>query len=378
MPVYLDCAATTPLDPRVIEVCLRYMRDDFGNAHSRTHDFGAAARRAVERARDQVAAVAGANRGDVIFTSGATESNNLVLLGLETAARATGRNHIVSTAIEHQAILEPLRELERRGLAVTLIAPGPDGAIAAEAAREALRPETLLVSVMHINNETGAIQPLDAICDALNGHDALLHTDAAQGFAKQLNPLRNPRIDFISVSSHKICGPKGIGALIARKRSRDRAALSPLLFGGGQERGLRPGTLPVPQIAGFGLAAQLWAGESQRHWRNAENFRDQLLTALAPLHPAINGATHASSPFILNLSFPGWDADSVMEAWAGIAAVSDGAACSSQSYTCSHVLAAMQIPPDQAAGAIRMSWCPLTPMPDTAAMVAALREVAVR
>lgn len=378
MAVYLDCAATTPMDPRVVDVCLRYMRDDFGNAHSRTHEFGVTARRAVEQARDRIAAVVAANRGDVVFTSGATESNNLVFFGLEAAGKASGRTHIISTAIEHRAVLEPLKELERRGFAVTLLAPNSSGVVSALAVHEALRPETLLVSMMHINNETGAIQPIAEVADVLAGHDAFFHTDAAQGFAKQLHPLRLPRIDFLSVSAHKICGPKGIGALVARKRGRDRGGLSPLLFGGGQERGLRPGTLPVAQIAGFGLAAELWANESAERWAQAESFRLRLLQALAPLQPSVTGSLESSSPFILNASFEGSDAEAVMDAWSPFAAISDGAACSSQSYTCSHVLSAMGVHPDRAAGAVRMSWCPLTPMPDTAAMVAALREVAVR
>jgi cysteine desulfurase len=379
MPVYVDCAATTPLDPRVREVMLSYFDEDFGNAGSRTHAWGQRARAAVERARDQVASVVGARRGDVVFTSGATESNNLAILGTCSADLQVGPNdlpvgrrwHIVSTAIEHHAVLEPLAELERRGCEVTYVRPGSDGTVAADAVLAAVRPETRLVSVMHVNNETGAIQPIAGIADALRGRDCVFHVDAAQSFARELTELRHPRIDLISASSHKIQGPKGVGALIAR-RSAATQPLQPLMFGGGQERGLRPGTLPVPLIAGFGLAAELAVTEHDERAARCRLFREALLDGLKALRPSINGDPSLTVPYILNVSFPGIEAEVAIDAWADLVAISNGAACTSQSYTCSHVLSAMKLPTWRIDGALRFSWCASTPQPDWPAMVGAV------
>lgn len=365
MGVYLDCAATTPIDPHVLNVCLRYLCDDFGNASSRTHTHGAAARQAVEHARDQLAAVAGANRGDIIFTSGATESNNLAILGLAAVGLALGKTHIVSTTIEHSAVLEPLHEMERRGFRLTLIRPDTTGVVDAQAIADAVTDQTLLVSVMHVNNETGVIQPLEKTAELLADKPVYIHTDAAQSFAKA--PLTHERIDLISLSGHKLCAPKGVGALITRRRGRDRAPLSPQQFGGGHERGLRPGTAPVALIAALGEAAERWSSNATARWRDAESFRQRLLDGLKPLNPIVNGAN--AVPFILNVGIPGHDSDDIMDAWADFVSVSSGAACSSNSYTCSHVLSSMGV---DTGNAIRFSWCHLSELPNLPAMVAAL------
>jgi cysteine desulfurase len=369
-PIYLDCAATTPLDARARSEMLRYFDDEHGNAGSRTHRWGQRARAASEHARDQVAAVTGASRGDVIFTSGATESNNLALLGLAGALPPGA--HIVSTAIEHHAVLEPLSELERRGFPLTLVAPDADGVVGADRIVAAMRRETALVSLMHVNNETGATQPLEEVADALEGTDVYLHVDAAQSFARELDALRHPRLDLISASAHKINGPKGIGALVMRRRKGARPPLQPLMFGGGQERGLRPGTLAVPLTVGFGAAAERAVAEASERRARCMRFRDALLAGLAPLEPVVNGNPQRSVPYIINLSFPGLVAEVVMDAWSDLVAVSNGAACSSQHYTCSHVLAAMALPRWRTDGAIRLSWCASTPEPDWATLVAAV------
>ncbi len=368
MPVYLDCAATTPLDPRVRDVVLRYLDEDFGNAGSRTHGHGERARSAVERARGQVAAAVDARRPEVIFTSGATESNNLAILGL---AR-DGGGHIVTTAIEHHAVLEPVAELERRGFAVTRIAPDASGAVSAGAVAGALRPETRLVTMMHVNNETGVIQPVEEVAGLLSGHPAYFHVDSAQGFGKATAALRNPRIDLISLSGHKIFAPKGVGALIARRRENEPPPLAPILFGGGQERGLRPGTLAVPLIAGFGLAAELAVAEEESRNRANGAFRAALLAGLAPLAPEINGDPHLAVPNIVNLAIPGHESGEVMERWHDLVSISNGAACASQHFQCSHVLAAMKVGERREEGALRFSWCHTTPLPDFGAMVRAL------
>jgi len=370
MPIYLDCAATTPIDPRVRDIVVRYMDADFGNSGSRTHDFGVRARRAVERARDQVAAVVGATRGEVVFTSGGTESNNLAILGLADYGLRGGRKHLVSTAIEHHAVLEPLRWLEQHGFELTLVGPNRGGWVEPGAIRHAVRDDTLLVSVMHVNNETGVIQPVSEIAALLAGHRAYFHVDAAQGYGKELASLRDPRIDLISVSGHKIHAPKGIGALIARRRhigqstgrkaQGERPPLIPLMHGGGQELGLRPGTLPVHLIAGLGLAAELAVAEAAPRTEANCRFRDSLLAALLPLGAVLAADPEHTVAHIANLSFPGIDADDVIEALADIVAISNGAACTSQSQTCSHVLSAMRLKSGQIQGALRLSWCHMT------------------
>lgn len=334
MAVYLDCAATTPLDSRVRAEMLRYLDDDFGNAGSRTHGWGLRARTAVERARDQVAAVVGVRRGDVILTSGATESNNLAILGLASAAQ--DRKHVVSTTIEHHAVLEPVAELGRRGFEITLVAPDSRGMVDPDEVAAAVRRDTVLVSIMHVNNETGVRQPLAEVVDRLEQSDAYVHVDAAQSFARDIDALRHPRIDLISASAHKINGPMGIGALITRRRGQERPPVQPLMFGGGQERGLRPGTMPVALAAGFGMASELAVAEHGDRWERCVAFPEALLAGLAPLGGIVNGDLRHSVPYIVNLSFPGLEADVVIDAWKDLVGVSNGAACTSQTYTCSH------------------------------------------
>ena len=377
MAVYLDCAATTPLDSRVRAEIVRYLDEDFGNAGSRSHAYGQRARRAVEWARDRVAAVVDAQRGDVVFTSGATESNNLALIGLADRGLATGRRHIVTTAIEHHAVLEPIAELERRGFQVDRVEPDAGGAVDSGAVLRLVRADTLLVSVMHVNNETGIIQPIDEIAAGLHSSDVIFHVDAAQGFGRDIAALRHHRIDLISASGHKIHAPKGVGALIVRKRDGVRPQLTPLMYGGGQERGWRPGTLPVPLIAGFGKAAELALHDREIRATRCAEFRSALLAGLAPLNPVVNGDPARAVTHILNIAIPGIDAETAIEAWADLAAVSHGAACTSQSYTCSHVLSAMRVPAWRQEGALRLSWCHLTELPDLQTMVEAVARVRV-
>lgn len=363
MTVYLDCNATTPIEPEVRDIVLHYMVEEFGNAGSRTHDFGVRAKVAVERARDQVAAVVKAKRDEVIFTSGATESNNLAILGLGPHGEKTGRKHIVSTAIEHKAVLEPLEELQRRGFEVTLVPPTRGGWVEASAVRAAVRPDTLLVSVMHVNNETGVVQPIAEVTELLREHPAYFHVDAAQGFGKELEGLRHPRIDLISVSGHKIYAPKGVGALVARRRGYDRVPLTPLMYGGGQERGLRPGTLPVHLIAGLGLAGEIAVRDAKKRAEACRAFREQMLAALMPLGAVIHGDPARTLPHVVNLSFPEIDSEALMVAWKGLVAVSNGSACTSHSYQPSYVLTAMGLSADATRNAIRFSWLHCVEMP---------------
>ena len=363
-PVYLDCNATSPLEPAIREAVTHWLTEEIGNAGSRTHEYGTRAKHAVQQARGQVASVVDAKSDEVVFTSGATESNNLAILGLATWGEVEARRHVVTTAIEHKAVLEPLDALERRGFTVTLVRPRTSGAVAAEDIATALRPDTLLVSVMHVNNETGVQQPIGAIADSLLDHEAFFHVDAAQGFGKELLTLRNPRIDLISVSSHKVYGPLGIGALIARRRGFRRPPLTPLAYGGGQERGLRPGTLPVPLIVGFGLAAEIALQDHEDRRVRCLELREQALNALNPLEIRLHGDPEHTLPHVLNFSVEDVDSEALMVALKDIAAVSNGSACTSQSYEPSHVLRAMELPEGAIAGAVRLSWCHLTPNVD--------------
>lgn len=376
MTVYLDCNATTPLEPEVAEVLQHYFVEEYGNAGSRTHSFGARAKKAVQHAREQVGGLVGAKTDEVVFTSGATEANNLALLGLAEHGQSVRRTHIVSTMIEHKAVLEPLEFLRSRGFEVTLVPPGSDGVVHAEAIERALRDDTLCVSVMHVNNETGAVQPLTEITAALANHDAFLHVDAAQSFGKLISPLRDRRVDLISASGHKVYGPKGVGTLIARRRRFKRPPLTPLMRGGGQEHGLRPGTLPVPLVVGFGAAAELAQKNAPSRVEANRRFRTSAVEALVGAGGVLNVAEDSSVPHTLSVSFDGLDAEAIMVALKDVVAVSNGSACTSSSYEPSHVLSAMELSETRIRGTLRLSWCHLTPEPDWATVgerIAALR-----
>ncbi|MCG7607953.1 MULTISPECIES: cysteine desulfurase DndA [Mycobacterium] len=375
-PVYLDFNATTPVDERVAKEVMAYLSYEFGNAGSRTHTYGQVAKERVHRARAEVAAVVSAKSDEVVFTSGATESNNIAILGLESHGIATSKRHIISTQIEHKAVLEPLEVLRKRGFDVELLPPNKGGWVSADRVEAAVREDTLLVSVMAVNNETGVIQPVNEIASVLANHEAYFHVDAAQAFGKLIDLLREPRIDLISLSGHKIGAPKGIGALIARRRGFKRPPLEPLMYGGGQERGLRPGTLPVALVAGLGLAAKLAAEESAERTRVCQDTKRELLDALEPLGIALNGDPSRTIASALNFSVPGIDSEAAIVALKDVVAISNGSACTSQSYEPSHVLTAAGLSDDRIAGALRVSWGAETndvPLAEMARRLASLR-----
>jgi len=374
-PVYLDCNATTPLEPAVRDVLFRYLDEEYGNAGSRTHDYGTRAKVAVQLARDQVGSLVSAKREEVVFTSGATESNNLAILGLRAHGERTGRRHLVSTAIEHKAVLEPIEQLATLGFEVTLLKPDSSGAVSAEAVSAALRPDTLVVSVMHVNNETGVVQPVDEIAKVLLGHEAYLHVDAAQSFGKLLPALRNPRVELISISGHKIYGPKGVGALVVRRRGYDRIPLSPLAFGGGQERGLRPGTQPVGLIAALGEAARLAGEDHAGRERRCREVKTAALKALTAIGGEPVGDQSQVLSSTLNIRFPGLDSEALMVSLKDVIAISNGSACTSSSYTPSHVLKAMGFDDATANECVRISWCHLTPDVDWGAVAVRVAEL---
>lgn len=364
MAVYLDCNATTPVEPTVAAVVMRFLEKDFGNAASPIHDYGVFALAAVEHARGQVAEVVGARRDEVIFTSGATESNNLAILGLAEAGLRSGCRHLITTAIEHKATLEPFEEMARLGFEVQILPVQADGRFDPQRLADALRPDTLLVSTMQANNETGVLQPLTEVADIVANRDILWHVDAAQGFGKELEQLRHPRIDLISISGHKIYGPKGVGALIARKHDRQFPPLRPLMFGGGQEQGLRPGTLPVPLIAGLGEASKLALRNNGERIAQCLAFREKVRAAFSALGAEQNGADEYTLPHVLNISLPGVNSEQAIKALKRVIAVSSTSACTSHTRTPSHVLTAMGLSSEKVEQSIRLSWCHLTPEVD--------------
>ena len=350
-PIYLDYHATTPCDPRVVEVMLPYLTSDFGNPASGFHVYGRRAARAVEMAREQVAALIGAQASEIVFTSGATESNNLVLLGLTSSDQS--RRRIVTTAVEHKSVLEPCRILHERGFEVVVLPVLPDGTVDLAAAEAAINEETLLVSVQTANNEIGTIQPIAVLAELAHRRGALLHTDAAQAVGKIPFDVEELGIDFASVSAHKLYGPKGIGALYVRSGLRRR--LTPLLLGGGQEFNLRPGTLNVPAIVGFGEACRLAREEMPEEARRVAALRDLLESQLANRIPGLrfNGHRTRRLPGNSSITFPKIEAD-VLIANVPEVALSTGSACSSGTIEPSHVLTAIGLDWEEAQATIRI------------------------
>lgn len=361
MTIYLDCNATTPVEPSVAKLAARFLEQDFGNPASPIHDYGLFARAAVEHARAQVARVVDARADEVIFTSGATEANNIAILGLMQSAAQDGKRHVITTAIEHKAVLECFEALNRLDFEVEILPAGTDGRFDPQHLAAALRPDTALVSTMQVNNETGVVQPLAETAQILAQHQAWWHVDAAQGFGKELEQLRQQRIDLLSISGHKIYAPKGVGALIARKRNGKLPPLQPLMYGGGQEQGLRPGTLPVPLIVGFGEAAKLALRDQQQRLERCRDFRTQALAALSTFGVVQNGAEAHCLPHVVNVSIPGLSSDQAIHALKDVIAISSTSACTSHTRTPSHVLAAMGLPLELAESSLRLSWCHLTP-----------------
>lgn len=364
MPVYLDCNATTPLEPRVRDKVIEYMTEEFGNAGSRTHDYGARAKKAVERARVTVATAVDASKEEVIFTSGATESNNIAILGLAAHGEKTGRKHLISTKLEHKAVLEPFERLQERGFEVDFLTPNSGGYVEPTKIADALRPDTLLVSIMQVNNETGIRQPIGEVAEVLADSESFFHVDAAQGFGKDIGTLRNDRLDLISISGHKLYAPKGVGALVMRRKNYRLPPLSPLAVGGGQERKLRPGTLPVQLVVGLGEATRISLEDHEERERANAEYRKKVLEALMPLEPRLNGDQSRCMSHVLNLAFDGVDSEALMVALKGHIAISNGSACTSKEYTPSHVLRAMDAPEWVVDGAVRISWCHMTPEVD--------------
>ena len=386
-PIYLDYAATTPVDGRVAARMAQCLTADgaFGNPAS-THAYGRQARALVEEARGRVAALIGARPGDIVFTSGATEANNLAILGFARGARRLSEAQrkpaehsdavVISARTEHKAVLDPCRQLEREGLAVTYLTPGDSGRIEAQQLAAALRPGTLLVSLMHANNETGAIADIAAIGALCRAHGAALHVDAAQSAGKLALDVEAMQIDMLSFTAHKLYGPKGIGALYVRQSRR--ALLQPLMYGGGHERGLRSGTLPVHQIVGFGMACDLAAAQRQGEAERLALLRARLWRGLADLPGVIANSPAAHCvPGILNVSFGGIEGESLLFGLQELA-LSSGSACNSDSDEPSYVLRAIGRDREAAQSSLRFSLGRGTTESDIDVTIAAVRREVLR
>ena len=360
LPIYMDNAATTRTDPRVVEASLPYFTEHYGNSASRNHPFGWEAEAAVDTARTQAADLIGATAKEIIWTSGATESNNLAIKGAarmyaKAPSGQPGRGHIVSCIIEHKAVLDPCKRLEREGFDLTMLEPGGDGIVTAAMVQDALREDTILVTLMWANNEIGTINEIPAIGALCHEHGALLHTDATQWVGKMPTNVDEDNIDLLSWSGHKIYGPMGIGALYVRRR-KPRVRLEALQDGGGHERGMRSGTLNVPGIVGFGAACELCAAEMADEHERLLGFRQQIedrLTAAMEV-VKVNGHPEHRLPHITNISFGFIEGESLMMGISDICC-SSGSACTSASLEPSYVLKGIGVGDDLAHSSLRIS-----------------------
>lgn len=353
-PVYLDNNATTPCDPRVVDAMMPYLTNQFGNPHSRSHAFGWEAEKMVEQARRKVANLIGAEKREIIFTSGATESNNAILKGVANFYKSK-KNHIITTQIEHKCVLDSCRWLERHGFEVTYLPVDKYGIVSLDQFKEAIRPDTVLASVMFCNNEIGVIQPITEIGKICRENKVFFHTDAAQAVGKIPLNVDDMNIDLISISGHKLYGPKGVGAMYIRRKPRVR--MEPLISGGGQERGLRSGTLPPHLVIGLGEACSLAEKEMENDhkWVShlTNKFKDKMMSNLS--HVVLNGHPDFRYFGNLNLSFAGVEGESLLMAMKEVA-ISSGSACTSASLEPSYVLRALGCDEDMAHTSMRFGF----------------------
>jgi cysteine desulfurase len=356
MAIYLDFNASTPIDSRVLDEMIMVYKNYFGNADSRTHVFGQNAKELVEKARTHIASLLSVDKSEIVFTSGATESDNIAIQGLARWGAQNGRKHIITTKIEHKAVLEPVKYLGSQGFDVDFVDVDSSGRIKASDILNLVRQDTLLVTIMHANNETGIIQPVEEIGEALYKTETYFHIDAAQSFGKLVEEIKKIKYDMLSISGHKIYGPQGIGVLVMKKRKYKRAPVQPIMFGGGHEAGLRPGTLPVALIVGFGKSAEI-AQKEYKNWNeNSKFIKNELLNQLKEVVYVINGDQNYCMSHTLNISFPGVDSEALMIASKESCAISNGSACTSHDYTPSHVLTSMGLDSSIIESAIRISW----------------------
>jgi cysteine desulfurase len=352
LPIYLDHNATTPCDPRVLEAMIPYFTKLFGNAASRNHPFGWQAAEAVEFAREQVAALIHADPAEIVFTSGATEADNLAIKGVADMYAARG-NHMITVATEHKAVLDTCRHLEKMGADITWLSVKPDGLVDLDELEKAIRPNTVLIAIMYANNETGVIQPVRAISEIAKRHGVLFFTDATQAVGKIPVDVIRDGIDIMALSAHKIYGPKGVGALYVRRKN-PRVRLTAQMDGGGHERGMRSGTLNVPAIVGLGKACEICTHEMENDNKRIRTLRDKLENGLLKIEGAVlNGNKIFRLPQVCNISFRNADENALMISLSKEIALSSGSACTSASPEPSYVLKAMGLEDELAKPSLR-------------------------
>ena len=352
MPIYMDYSATTPVDPRVAEKMIPFITESYGNPASRSHPYGWTAEKAVEEARKEVAKLVNADPREIIWTSGATESNNLAIKGASNFYSSKGK-HIISVATEHKAVIDAVREMERMGYETTFLQPEPDGLIDIKKFKDAIRPDTVLASIMHVNNEIGVIQDIDALGKICREEKVIFHVDAAQATGKVEIDLNKLPVDLMSFSAHKTYGPKGVGALYVRRKPRIR--IEAQMHGGGHERGMRSGTLATHQIVGMGEAFRIAGEEMEMENARIKKLQSRLLSGLTEIDETyVNGNLEKRVPHNLNISFNYVEGESLIMAIKGIA-VSSGSACTSASLEPSYVLRALGRSDELAHSSIRFS-----------------------
>ena len=362
MSSYLDYNASSPIDSRVLETMIGVYKGSIGNADSRTHSHGEKAREVVEHARAEVANLLKVASDEVIFTSGSTESNNIAIRGLEEYSERTGKNHIITSAIEHKAVLETVNALERKGFEVDLVYPGLSGRVDERQILSLVRDNTLLVSLMHVNNETGIIQPVEELGEILAKKGIFFHVDATQTCGELVPELKRVKYDMLSMSAHKMYGPQGVGALVLRKKRYKLPPVKAIMYGGQQEHGIRPGTTPVALVAGLGKACELAESEYGENSAALIRVKETVLKLIekSGLEYTFNGDQNFCLSNTINVSFKGVESEALMLSSKQYCGISNGSACTSHDYSPSYVLKAMGLDEERLSEAIRISWGPKT------------------
>lgn len=378
MSLYLDYNASAPIDEEVLNTMIDVYKNRVGNADSRTHTHGERANIVVEKARKQVASLLGVDSTEVFFTSGATESNNIAIQGLDEYANQTGKKHIITTSIEHKAVLETVKAMEHRGYTVDIVNPNVSGRVNVDEVLSRVRDDTLLVSIMHVNNETGIIQPIAEIGEALENRSVFFHVDATQSCGKLVDDLRKMKYDMLSFSAHKLRGPQGIGALILKRRKYKLPPVKHIMYGGQQEHGIRPGTIPVALVAGCGKACEIAEAQCISNAKRNRIIKDKLYYVLesSGIKYHYNGDPLYCVDSTANICFPGVSSEALMISSKQYCSVSNGSACTSKSYTPSYVLKAMSIPVNDIESSIRISWGPDTDVDEFEEAITMLIEMA--
>ena len=362
MSIYLDYNASAPIDERVLNVMFDVYRNDIGNADSRTHKHGESARKIVETARKQVASLLKVDSNEVFFTSGATESNNIAIQGLQDYANKTGKKHIITSAIEHKAVLETIKAMQLKGFDVDIISPDKSGRIDTKQVLSLIREDTLLVSIMHVNNESGIIQPVHELGEVLSKREVFFHIDATQSCGKLIKEIQELKYDMLSFSAHKLQGPQGIGCLILKRTNYKLPPVKNVYYGGQQEHGIRPGTIPVALVAGCGKACEIAGLVGIKNKESCNKIKQEILRILreSGIKYKFNGDQKYCISSTLNLCIPGVVSEALMISTKQFCSISNGSACTSKSYEPSYVLKAMGIKEEEIECSIRISWGPDT------------------